>query len=356
MTTISKLKRQLKTAETPLQAAAVHGQLALLYAQQEVWQKAGQHFQQGGNTAEAVLETIPGALAVAAQMRHAQGMMWQLLPKRQLAAVRALHRAEALYKQANMLTEAAEVHALLAEMMIDLGGDEAQGLSTAVAELNQALEILPEGSPVRQKIELYQQRASVQLFRQNRAAFEADMQTAIDLAQAHHLPNLALKLEMNRAQAGQWLADTPEEQEPITAVQWAEWRQKATRQNDPAALLNIALEEVPGLMRQGNFAAAEAQAEEARQLALASSAPTRFFDYMTACLLLSEAQAAHDNLDKDTAVVETLLTCKTTLQRYDLPDLAELIKARLDALLPLWGAERFQAALSAYRATMNKEQ
>ena len=339
-----------------MQAAAVHGQLALLYAQREVWQKAGQHFLEGGNTAEAVLETMPAALAVAAQMRHAQGMMWQLLPQRQLAAVRALHRAEALYKQAGLFSEAAEVHALLAEMMIDLAGDEAQGLNTAVAELNQALEILPEGSPVRQKITLYQQRASVQLFRQDHASFEADMQAAIDLAQAHQLPNLALKLEMNRAQAGRWLAGDHENLEPITAVQWAEWRQEATRQNDPAALLNIALEEVPGLMRQGDFATAEAKADEARLLALASLAPTRFFDYMTACLLLAEAQEAQGSLEMDTAVIETLLTCKTTLQRYDLPDLAELIKGRLDALLPLWGTERFQAALSAYRLTMNKEQ
>lgn len=90
-----------------------------------------------------------------------------------------------------------------------------------------------------------------------------------------------------------------------------------------------------------------APAETARAAALADGNAPR---YLGACLVLAEALG---RLDRRSEVLETLLTCRATLQEQRGAEYGFAPRDALDTLKKRWGDEAMRAALTEYRASVS---
>ncbi|MBK8430796.1 MAG: hypothetical protein IPL28_05675 [Chloroflexi bacterium] len=109
---------------------------------------------------------------------------------------------------------------------------------------------------------------------------------------------------------------------------------------------DIALEQAVTFYGAGEWEQAGEAAELARRHALESTDMVRYVRYLCACLVLALVQ---EKVGEDAAVLDTLLTCKNTLQRHLGDEIGVAMKELLDSLLPRWGEERFRVALATYR-------
>lgn len=102
--------------------------------------------------------------------------------------------------------------------------------------------------------------------------------------------------------------------------------------------LNYAISAYSGRIFQTALFAAEL----ARHAALNDRSMNRHYAYIASSLVIAHA---NEQLENDTAVIETLLTCKTYLDREIGPETKAWVKSILMDLHPRWGAERLQDAL-----------
>ncbi len=100
-------------------------------------------------------------------------------------------------------------------------------------------------------------------------------------------------------------------------------------------------------MRVDEPEAALREAAEERRTSLSSGDPIR---YLASCLLMAEAQ---EMMGDRVGTLETLLTCKATLQDHVGPIAAQPARDMLEALRNRWGEEVVQEALTQYRARVS---
>lgn len=321
--------RAAHEAGNAAQEVTLRGRLALWEGQNGRWARAARQFDLA-----AQLAIQHEQVGVAAQLRYSQGLALQQIPKPK-AAANVLQEAAELAARAEQPLGQRRAHQTLAEIALGEGD-----LPKATAETTAAL---AHSESIAQEIELLRGRANLYWLSENHTAARADLQRAVELARevGDEGVVVAVEWELDRVGAGAQGSRGAGERDRL-----GEMLGRAMGAGVWGVSSDIALEQAVTFYGVGEWGKAEEAAELARQQALASTDMVRYVRYLCACLVRAMAL---EQVGKDAAVLDTLLTCKNTLQRHLGDEIGVAMKELLDSLLPRWGEERFRVALATYR-------
>ncbi len=212
-------------------------------------------------------------------------------------------------------------------------------LPQATAETTAAL---AHSESIAQEIELLRSRANLYWLSENNTAAHADLSRALELAQEVGDEGMVVAVD------GSWIEWEMGAGEQGAGEQdrLGEMLGRAMGAGVWGVSSDIALEQAVTFYGAGEWEQAGEAAELARRHALESTDMVRYVRYLCACLVLALVQ---EKVGEDAAVLDTLLTCKNTLQRHLGDEIGVAMKELLDSLLPRWGEERFRVALATYR-------
>ncbi len=338
----SKLKEQLAELDRQIEAmraagnrageAAAHAQKALLYALSMDLQAAAQEIAKAG-----VLAEEEGEVEALARAHLGRGKALLNRPGQRKEARDALSKAAALYH--TLEDPSGEAEALKELANLDIAAGDFQG---AMEHINKAIAVLEEGGadePER-TIELYQMRSSCHLLLGDLDAALADLDTALDLAQQSEDSALALQIRVQQYTLQSLLAGG------TSSEQLAALLQEAQQAGNLQATADIRLQQAAKSFWAGQYRQALEQAQAARQAAREADDLTKFMRYLSASLLMAEAQ---ERLEDRPGVLATLLTCKVYLETHLGPEVGRAMSMVLDALEQRWGREGLAEAVRIYQ-------
>jgi tetratricopeptide (TPR) repeat protein len=338
----SKLKEQLAELDCQIEAmraagnrggeAAAHAQKALILALSMDLQAAAEEIAKAG-----VLAEEEGHAETLARAHLAQGKALLNQPGQRKAARDALHKAAALYH--TLEDPSGEAEALKELANLDIAASDFRG---AMEPINKAIGVLEDGetSEPERTIELYQMRSSCHLLLGDLDAALNDLDTALDLVQGSENSALALqiRLQQHTLQSLQTGSAIPE--------QLAALLHEAQQAGNLPVAADIQLQQAAQSFWAGQYRQALAQAQAARQAARESSDLTKFVRYLSASLLMAEAQ---EQLEDRPGVLATLLTCKVYLETHLGPEVGRHMNMLLDTLEQRWGPEGLAEAVRIYQ-------
>ncbi|MCP5096089.1 MAG: hypothetical protein GY943_11085 [Chloroflexi bacterium] len=320
---------QTAVSNTPA-VVELRSRFGLVLSQHERWALAARQFNLAAQLALDAKQT-----AVAAQLRYAEGNALQQLPQRHKDAIHTLREAQTLYKQAGNATGNRKSHEVLAQIHVERREFDAALSETAAIKTKTPAE----------QIHNLRQQAAIHYLAGDTSKATVVLQQALDMALAEKNERMQLEIEV--------------ELQEINSQQSTINNQQSTKSDPIQDLLmrcqqaklfgmvaNLELEQAMAALTAQDWETAVSHAQAARQSAMQSSEMMRYLTYLNACLLLT---LSYEQLNKDAAVIDTLLTCKNSLQRHLGEPYAQLMREILDSLLPRWGKARFQTALAAYR-------
>jgi hypothetical protein len=313
--------------------AEARSQYGLWLSQQGNWQAAASQFEAAAALAEAA-----GRPDVAAQYRHAQGLVGG---RNGDNGANPLAAAIAQYEEDGNAAGLARARHARALRHFQSGDPDA-----ARAEMNAALAALddaPAPSPFLSAA-LRQNRAILRWLDGETEAALADVDAALAAAPPGQQATLrAVRRAFTRDVMGMGetavTADADDNPDPLYRQLEAALAAAAANDADP-------LQRAMAAWDGGETAVALNHAQAARQAALDSPELTRYPRYLAACLLIA---LARERAGDDAGVIAILLTAKGTLQRHLGRRVGQNMSRLLDGLLPRWGEARFQAALAEYR-------
>jgi hypothetical protein len=333
-------EQQLLTAITARQKAGdaageaeLRGRLGWFYSQQQQWAKAAGQFAAARLLAEAAGET-----AVAAHFRYAEALALYQAPDQRSEAAGRLADAAQRFATDETITNPAALSAVRQRQAFVAFQ---QGDGTAALEaMHQAMAAAPDSPAFRAELHL------------NRAIFawlEADYEQAtgdIDQARAlaGGLDNEALQ---QRIETVYQMFFGPQ---PGVTEATADPIQQLLQQVEAQAG-DDRLTQSAQALANNKLAQALTLAQQAKTAALDATDPTRYLRYLSASLLLA---LIYERQGNDAAVIETLLIAKKSLERPLGKTVGQQLSHLLDSLYDRWGQARFEAALAAYRAGVNK--
>lgn len=309
--------------------AEARSQYGLWLAQQNQWKAAASQFEAAAALAEAA-----GRPDVAAQYRHAQGLVGGQNGDNGGPLAAAISQYEETGNAAG-LARARHARALRHFQ----GGDP----EAARAEMDAALAALDDASdsPPFLGAALRQNRAILRWLDGETEAALADVDAALAVAPPEQQATLrAVRRAFTRDVIGDAAtAADAGDADPIHRQLEAALAAAPAGDDDP-------LQRAMAAWEAGETAVSLTHAQAARQAALDSPDLTRYPRYLAACLLIALARERDGD---DAGVIAILLTAKGTLQRCLGRRVGQKMSRLLDGLLPRWGEARFQAALAAYR-------
>lgn len=287
-------------------AATALGEAAALYA------RAGQFVEQGKHL-------------------YGQGILLMRVAGQSAAAQQALKQAEAL---AHIFGDVeGEVRALM--RVADLraaGGD----LEAGLAQLDVAALRVASGRPDL-AVQVHRGQAALLLALGRLSPALTALKEATRDAEQLGDARLALELKLER-RGLLGLRTRGDAKSPL-----ADLMREADELSDPALRADVGLQQAAALLRGGDFEAGLAEAEQVRRRALELPDPLR---YMLACLLIAEAR---EQLGDYVGVLEILLTCKVSLERFVGPEAGAAVVTVLDSLAGRWGQDAVDEARRRYR-------
>lgn len=300
--------------------AEVRSRYGLWLAQRDRWGLAADQLELAAGLASA--ENQPH---LAAQYRYAMGLILQKNPRLHKRAQHTMRQAADQFAQ-----QADGDNVARSRRHLAVQAAQRSEFVTAIQLIDSALQAEPTDLALR--AELHTDRAMYTHLNGQHSDAEADFDRAEQLAEDETL--LARIKAMRALWHGKLDEDDPLVQQVRTLLQ------KTPAQESSLYRAVVALEE-------GRTQAALKRARKARRSALNSAETTRYLTYLNACII--EALAL-EKFGRDAQVIETLLTCKNTLERTLGRAAGQQMKRLLNALLPRWGEKRFNLALAAYRS------
>ncbi len=347
---IEDIQQKINSAGSAFERSAWQTKLAWHFAEQEQWIKAGQEFHKASQIALSESETDKNAKLVAAQLCRLEGLAWANGENHRPEAMRALEQSLLLYENMSDSKAAAEVQSHL-DSLARSGWQEQQlsdsldeALSHILLESNELMgELKPDHAGV--KIPLLRTQALIHGLNGDGTAAMTALVKALGLAK--ELGDEALSVELEAELALLPNLQGGDSGIPETLMQ--RLIDRAAEQGAGSTQTTLLLEQATRDFAEGLFDDVIGKARQARLLSLESFGPKQVFDYFSASMMLA---SAHERRGDDVDVIDTLLRCKATLERELGKPAGEPIKEMLDALLPKWGSERFNQALSDYRQMM----
>lgn len=280
----------------------------------------------------AALYARAGRFAEQGRHLYGQGILLMRLEGQSEAAQQALKQSEAL---AHIFGDTeGEVRALL--RVADLraaGGDPAAGL----AQLDLAVLRLRDKGRPDLAVQVHRGQAAMLL---SLGRLESALNALKDATTAaEQLGDTRLALELKLTRRGLLgLRTRGGEKGPL-----ADLLREADELGDPGLRADVGLQQAAALLRGGDVPAAMTAAEQVRRQALELPDPLR---YMLACLLLAEGR---EQLGDYVGVLEILLTCKVSLERFVGPEAGAAVVQVLDSLAGRWGQDALDEARRRYR-------
>jgi len=330
-----ELDRRIEAAQTAGDReaeAAARSQKALVLALSMDLQAAAEEVARVGALAEE-----EGQVETVARAHLAQGKALLNQPGRRDAARDALQKAAALYHTLEDAGGEAEALEELANLALATGD-----LKSAVAQVDRALDVLQGGetSDLARAIGLYQMRSSCHVLLGDLDAAAHDLGVAIDMAERTGDEDLALQVRLQQHTLHSLAAGGP------LPGKLAALLQEAQRVGNLQATADIRLQQAARSLWAGEYHQALEQAEAARVAARDATDLARHVRYLSASLMMVEAQ---EQLGDRPGVLAALLTCKVYLETHLGQEVGRHVDALLDALEQRWGREGLAEAVRAYQ-------
>jgi hypothetical protein len=278
-------------------------------------------------------EVIPLFDEVAKQARQADQ------PQIQKQAQQAAQVAHVLLEQSKSSLAVGDPTDLDLEQLGEQFEGSVADLSLALHHLTQTL--TPYLDPLEQ-VELYCNRAKLNTVLGQRAQASEDWQQATAIATASGIPEVLERVQTYHRVMQQAEAFQETNLDPYSSL----LEQIRQLGGSLPVAGDVQLQMAIQALQANNYTTCLQLAEEARQAALESNDEIHCLRYLYACVLIAFAQ---EGLNHRPEVIAILLTCKNTLERQHLPEMAEQILLLLNGLETRWGKEGLWEARLAYR-------
>ncbi|MFK7802792.1 MAG: hypothetical protein AB8G95_14245 [Anaerolineae bacterium] len=352
---IKEIQIKIASAGTPFERSAWQTKLAWHFAERENWHLAGSHFQAASATALADSESDENAKKVAAQLFCLEGLAWGNAEDKRPEAMRALEQALVLYESLSDQKGVREVQKHLDALA--KSGWQKQHLTDSLDEalkeilletddLYSELNKADQPSTTSTRIALLRTQALVHGLNGDQPAAQTQLEQAIVLAE--ELGDGALVNDLNIEIA--LLPNLHSDNAGVPETVWQNLIAQTAGSGRSSTQTTLLLEQAAHDFGEGLYDDVVHKCRQARLAALSSHGPKQIFDYFSASLMLASAQ---ERKQEDVEVLDTLLRCKTTLERELGKPAGEPLKELLNNLLPRWGETRFNEALHGYRQRMH---
>jgi tetratricopeptide (TPR) repeat protein len=328
---------RLKAAGKILEASVLQAQKATVYATLHDWQAAAIAYDQAAQLAQQA-----GDKACEALNRYGQVTVLYHLPVQRDKLAPILNQAIALAEQIEYTTLAAKAYHLLGSLKFDagevLGAIAAQ--TQAIAQLKSQLESASDAqSPVTESlaIQIWRTRSTLYVLLGQVTHAAHDLDRALAISQRQGNEDLSLQIQLDQCLLQRLSDDRADPQALFARLQ---------SQSAPSISGAIALHQAIADLEAGQWKTALSHVESARRNALASTDTARYTRYLVSCLLVAQIQ---DQLDDRPGVLETLLTCKKTLEGSLGKETGEMVTPFLNALQSRWGQADLTEALKIYQ-------
>lgn len=352
---INDLEAKIEAAGTLFERSAWQTKLAWHFVEQENWHVAGSYFQSAAQIALADSESDEQAKRVAAQLFCLEGLAWGNAENQRPEAMRALEQSLVLYKSLADQKGMQEVQKQL-DGLARSGWQEQQLTDSLDDALNEILlesdELYAELAQANQstttltRISLLRTQALIHGLNGDQVAAQQQLEEAIELANGLGDKVLVLDLKAEIALLPNLHVDNAGVPETV----WQNLIGQAADFDTSNVHTTLLLEQAARDFGEGLYDDVAHKCRQARLAALNSHGPKQIFDYFSASVMLA---SAHERKQEDVEVLDTLLRCKTTLERELGKPAGEPLKELLDNLMPRWGQDRFNHALHGYRQMMH---
>ena len=312
-----------------------HAQLGKSYADQGRWSEAGREF----GLAAALVEEIDlnhlTKLKRAACYRYAEGLSWFHVPRCRPLAKLALDTAFKYFNKVEDLDSAAQLWLVLEEMRRAQTDVESDFCPTHSLKLiNQIL----SGGQIEDTIYFIRTRAFLYSLVKDWSAAEDDLLLAYRQANEARLvediPQIERELSLLKTKS------YPSPNLTFDLLQAIQLHYKSQKFRNAGR--NLYLEQALRYYKERAFDEVVIRASAAQLEALTFSVPQRFFDYLSASLLLA---MGYEALHEDVLVLDTLFVCKRRLEGEIGTPSGELIKQITGRLVNRWESDRFYKAM-----------
>jgi tetratricopeptide (TPR) repeat protein len=323
---------RLKAAGKILEASVLQAQKATVYTLNHNWQAAAIAYDHAAELAQQA-----GDKACEALNRYGQAVVLYRLPDQRAALEPILSQAIALAESIGQATLAAKAHHLLGSLKFDAGD-----IVGAIAQQTQAVAQLELGSSSDSAsqtlaIQVWRTRSTLYVLLGQATPAAQDLDRALAVAQQQGNADLSLQIQLDQRLLQGMSGDSVDPQALLSSLQM----QSGTE--------GVALHQAIAHLEAGRLQAALEHAESARRIALNSTDATRYTRYLISCLLMAQIQ---DRLEDKADVLETLLTCKKTLEGALGKEMGQMVTPFLDALQSRWGQADLTDALKIYQTRM----
>lgn len=322
-----------------------HASLGKVYAAQGKWSEAGREFGLAAALVEKISADNQSLQREAAIYRYAEGVAWFNVPQCQPLAKMALGAAFKYFNKAQDNGRAADVSFILENI------NEEITYSKSVVTLPDPFQLLHDiFSTGQQQNSLYRTRT--------RAFFHTlignSQEAKNDLLDAFlHAKELGLIADLTQIE--QELSLLPSKSYPspkltLSLLQAIQLHFKS--QKYPQTDRNLYLEQALRYLSEKDYDEVVYRAAAAQMEALQLPIPQRYFDYLTASLLLA---MGYDALGEDVLVLDALIACKRRLEHEIGLPAGELLKRITQHVISRWEPGRFQRAMSNYEGLQKIE-
>lgn len=347
---IADIQQKINAAGTDFERSAWQTKLAWHFAERERWLEAGREFHKASAIALAASQSDRDAMLVAAQLCRLEGLAWANGENHRPEAMRALEQALLLYENLADSDAVADVQSHLDSL--SGSGWQEQQLADSLDEalkhvLHESDALLKELSAekIGVRIPLLRTQALVHGLNGDGVAAKRALVKALELAQGVGDKKLAVELEAELA----LLPNLQTSDVVIPEKIWQQLVERAAEHGATSTRSTLLLEQATQDFAEGLFDDVVSKARQVRLLSLERFGPKQLMDYFSASMMLA---SAHERRGDDVDVIDTLLRCKTTLERELGKSAGEPLKEMLDALPVKWGEVRFNQALRGYRQMM----
>lgn len=312
-----------------------HAQLGKSYADQGRWSEAGREFGLAAALVEEVDLNHMTKLKRAACYRYAEGLAWFHVPRCRPLAKLALDTAFKYFNKVEDLDSAAQLWLVITEMRQAQTDDDSDFCPTHSLKLIN--EIL-SGGQVEETVYFIRMRAFLYALVKDWPAAEGDLLLAYRQARDAGLGEDVLHIEREIS-----LLKTKSYPSPnlsFDLLQVIQLHFKSQKFHNAGR--NLYLEQALRYYKEQAYDEVVIRASAAQLEALTFSVPQRFFDYLSASLLMA---MGYEALHEDVLVLDTLFACKRRLEGEIGPPSGELFKQITGRLINRWESDRFYKAM-----------
>ena len=319
-----------------MEEAIAHAQKALIYARLKQWQEADQEYDLVISLAESA-----GDKACAAINYYGKAIVLFHLPQKRPETQKAIKSAISIANEIGYYPLAAKSYHFLANLQRETGD-----LLGAFKSSSRAVRLISKAEPSAVGVQILQTRASTYSLLGQFEQAKQDLDRALNIAKQIGNTHLAYSVQLDR----QFLKNLTTDEDFDTSQHFLQELLAQAQKSGTETIagdINLYLSLIAA--EKQDWSTALELATEARQQALNSTDPQRYLRFLASSIAIAQALEA---LDDKIGVLDTLLTCKKTLETSVGKEVSQLIMPFLDGLSVRWGQKVFERVFRIHQNRM----